>query len=113
MVHLSTQKRDIVDSSSQSWWYDFGVEKVFRFYSLGSFIMKFLTVLTICLLTTASQAEELRVLAWNVESDGNDPNVIVRQLHNLPGYDIVGLAEVKAGSIKKYVDACRPVATPS
>jgi endonuclease/exonuclease/phosphatase family metal-dependent hydrolase len=31
--------------------------------------------------------------------------VIVRQLHELSGYDIVGLTEVRASSIKKYVDA--------
>jgi hypothetical protein len=48
---------------------------------------------------------ELRILAWNVESGGNDPNVIVNQLHELSGYDIVGLTEVRASSIKKYVDA--------
>ena len=66
--------------------------------------MKYLAFLTIYLLTSTSQAE-LRILAWNVESDGNDPDVIVHQLHVLSGYDIVGLTEVKAGSIKKYVDA--------
>ena len=31
--------------------------------------------------------------------------MIVQQLHELPGYDIVGLTEVRASSIKKYVDA--------
>jgi hypothetical protein len=68
--------------------------------------MKSLAVLAICLLTSTSYAEQLRILAWNVESDGNDPDVIVRQLHDLSGYDIVGLTEVRASSIKKYVDAC-------
>ena len=67
--------------------------------------MRSLTVIAVCLLTTTSHAEELRILAWNVESDGNDPNVIVHQLHDLPGYDIVGLTEVRSGSIKKYLDA--------
>ncbi len=54
--------------------------------------MKSLAILSICLLTSTAQAE-LRILAWNVESDGNDPDVIVRQLHDLSGYDIVGLTE--------------------
>ena len=67
--------------------------------------MKSLVVLTACLLTSISQAEELCILAWNVESDGNNPNVIVSQLYELSGYDIVGLTEVRASSIKKYVDA--------
>jgi hypothetical protein len=67
--------------------------------------MKPLAVLSISLFTSFSYAEEVRILAWNVESDGNDPNVIVSQLHELSGYDIVGLTEVRASSIKKYVDA--------
>jgi hypothetical protein len=67
--------------------------------------MRSLAILSIYLLTSTVHAEELRILAWNVESDGNDPDVIVRQLHELPDYDIVGLTEVRAGSIKKYVDA--------
>ena len=67
--------------------------------------MRFPAILAVCLLTSACHAEKLAILAWNVESDGNDPNVIVRQLHDLSGYDIVGLMEVKASSIKKYVDA--------
>jgi hypothetical protein len=45
--------------------------------------MRSLIVLAICLLTSTVHAEELRILAWNVESDGNDPNVIVSQLHEL------------------------------
>jgi hypothetical protein len=67
--------------------------------------MKSLAFLVVCLLTSTTHAEQLRILAWNVESDGNDPNVIVSQLHELPGYDIAGLTEVRASSIKKYVDA--------
>jgi hypothetical protein len=67
--------------------------------------MRSLAVLAICLLTSTSHAEQLRILAWNVESDGNDPEVIVSQLHDLAGYDIVGLTEVRANNIKKYVDA--------
>jgi predicted extracellular nuclease len=67
--------------------------------------MRSLAVRAVCLLITTSHAEELRFLAWNVESDGNNPDVIVHQLHELSGYDIVGLTEVKSSSIKKYVDA--------
>jgi hypothetical protein len=67
--------------------------------------MKPLAVLAVCLFTSTIHAEELRILAWNVESGGNDPNVIVNQLHELSDYDIVGLTEVRASSIKKYVDA--------
>ena len=67
--------------------------------------MRPLVVLAVYLLTSTAQAEELRILAWNVESDGNNPNVIVHQLHELSGYDIVGLTEVRASSIKKHVDA--------
>jgi hypothetical protein len=63
--------------------------------------MRSLAILLIYLLTSTIHAEELRILAWNVESDGNDPNVIVNQLHELSGYDIVGLTEVRASSIKK------------
>jgi hypothetical protein len=62
-------------------------------------IMRTLAVLAVCLLTSTSHAEDLRILAWNVESDGNNFAVIVRQLHELAGYDIVGLTEIRASSI--------------
>ena len=67
--------------------------------------MRSLVILSTYLLTLTVHAEELRILAWNVESDGNNPDVIVHQLHELSGYDVVGLTEVRASSIKKYVDA--------
>ena len=70
-------------------------------------------VIALCLLTSSSLAEDLRILAWNVESDGNDPNVIVRQLHQLSGYDIVGLTEAKRAASKRTLTPCRPVATHS
>lgn len=50
--------------------------------------------------SVASQAQarrkEIRILAWNIESDGSDPNVILEQLRasDMPEYDILALSEV-------------------
>lgn len=56
-------------------------------------------------LTVTSQAEELRVLGWNVESGGNSPAKIAEQLKNLDSYDIVGLTEVQSKNFKRYANA--------
>lgn len=37
----------------------------------------------------------LRILAWNIESDGANPDVIADQLRQLPKYDIYGFSEVR------------------
>ena len=47
---------------------------------------------------------ELRLVAWNVESGGNDPAVIAKQLvDNLGRYDIYGLSEVDPGNTRLYL----------
>ncbi len=55
--------------------------------------------LTILLLAVQSAsplaAESLRLLAWNVESGGNNPETIASELRELSGYDIVGLSELR------------------
>lgn len=45
---------------------------------------------------------ELRVLSWNVESDGNNPAVIARQLVELGAYDICALQEVHSDNFNRY-----------
>lgn len=46
----------------------------------------------------------LRLVAWNVESGGNDPNVIAKQLvSDLARYDIYGLTEVDPGNTRLYL----------
>ena len=47
----------------------------------------------------------LSILAWNVESGGNDPNVIASQLSSLTGYQIYGLTEVHPSNSRRYVQA--------
>ncbi len=51
------------------------------------------------------ESEDLQVLSWNVESDGNDPDVIAKQLAEFSSYDIVALQEVRPDSCDKYVRA--------
>lgn len=50
-------------------------------------------------------ATSISVLAWNLESGGNDPNVIATQLSALSGYDIYCLSEVHANNFGKYTNA--------
>lgn len=50
-------------------------------------------------------AEELNVVGWNVESGGNDPDVIAQELADFDGVDVWGLSEVKRQNALKYVVA--------
>ena len=48
---------------------------------------------------------EVRLLAWNVESEGNDPAVISVQLAEFIGYDVICLSEVSQHSFERYSSA--------
>ena len=45
------------------------------------------------------------ILAWNVESGGNDPRTIAKQLKQLYGYDVYCLCEVRPDSLPLYASA--------
>lgn len=47
----------------------------------------------------------IAVLAWNIESGGNDPNVIARQLAAFNDYDLYCLSEVRARNFALYANA--------
>ena len=47
----------------------------------------------------------IRIVSWNVESDGNDPNVIAKQLSDLKAADIYCLQEVRKDSFAVYAEA--------
>ena len=54
---------------------------------------------------TEYQPAPIRVLAWNVESDGSDPQLIADQLRALSTYGIVCLSEVSPASAEIYATA--------
>ncbi|MGI9468310.1 MAG: endonuclease/exonuclease/phosphatase family protein [Rubripirellula sp.] len=47
----------------------------------------------------------VRLLAWNVESGGNDPAVISKQLAAFQGYDVICLSEVDERNFERYKSA--------
>lgn len=52
----------------------------------------------------SQQKAKLRLIAWNIESGGNDPAVIAEQLAtDLERYDIYGLTEVHASNTGRYL----------
>lgn len=53
----------------------------------------------------ATAQTKLRLLGWNVESGGNDPDVIADHLETLGDYHIVALTEVKRENFDRYRDA--------
>lgn len=55
----------------------------------------------------AETATNLRLVTWNVESDGNNPATIARQLTELDRYDVYALQEVKSESFGRYASALR------
>ncbi len=44
----------------------------------------------------------VRLLAWNVESGGNDPSTISKQLTDFQGYDVICLSEVAKQNLQRY-----------
>ena len=52
--------------------------------------------------TAAEAPGGLRLVCWNVESDGNDPQVIARQLVELGKYDLYALQEVHSHNHEVY-----------
>ena len=58
--------------------------------------------------TTNGRANEIWLVAWNVESGGNDPRVIDAQLASFKArYDIFGLTEVSPSNTRRYLDSIR------
>jgi endonuclease/exonuclease/phosphatase family metal-dependent hydrolase len=57
------------------------------------------------LLVSPAAAEPLRIVSWNVESDGNDPAVIAEQLVELGPASIIALQEVHSRNIGRYGNA--------
>ncbi len=58
-----------------------------------------------CLVAPLVAAPPLRILSWNVESEGADPDVIAEELQNLPAYHIYALSEVKRTDLRRFTDA--------
>lgn len=52
-----------------------------------------------------SPPNAVRLLAWNVESGGNDPAVISEQLAAFQGYDVICLSEVSQRNFERYASA--------
>ena len=57
------------------------------------------------MLAQAAHAEPLRMLVWNVESGGSDPDVIAAALTKFDGYHLFGLSEVSRSDFTRYRDA--------
>lgn len=57
--------------------------------------------------TVPATPRDLRLISWNIESDGNDPETIARQLVELGRYDIYLLQEVKPVNFQRYGEALR------
>ncbi len=54
---------------------------------------------------TAPSPSLVRLLAWNVESGGNDPDVIGAHLTAFQGYDVICLSEVNQHNFERYASA--------
>jgi hypothetical protein len=64
--------------------------------------------LSICaawLLFAVVEGGELRLIAWNVESGGADPETVSADITDLDGYDVWGLSEVHDDDAALYAEA--------
>ncbi|MEM9643709.1 MAG: hypothetical protein AAF989_01850 [Planctomycetota bacterium] len=55
--------------------------------------------------TPKSKSEPIRILAWNIESEGANPKVIAKELSAMPGYEIYGFSEVLPSDWKHIEEA--------
>jgi endonuclease/exonuclease/phosphatase family metal-dependent hydrolase len=69
-----------------------------------------LIVVSVCM---PASGQELDVLSWNLESDGNDPAVIASQLAALDHHHLYGLTEVRAENFERYRQAIDDAYPPS
>jgi hypothetical protein len=59
----------------------------------------------VLLAITVAAAGELRLIAWNVESGGADPETVSEDITDLDGYDVWGLSEVDQDDAEMYAEA--------
>lgn len=52
-----------------------------------------------------TSANQLRFVAWNIESGGSDPHVIAEQLKDFQDYQVIALNEVAVAGIEIYQNA--------
>lgn len=76
----------------------------------AAMVKRILAVIFISTVAASSNADQVSVLAWNVESDRhnrdtNDPNVIAEWLEDFDRYDIVALSEVADENGIMYIRA--------
>ena len=59
---------------------------------------------------SSAVAEEIRVIAWNVEDTGSNPNANKARLRQLAEQrsDLWGLSEVRSDNFDEYLDAVNP-----
>jgi endonuclease/exonuclease/phosphatase family metal-dependent hydrolase len=69
--------------------------------------MRLIFFSSLCLLAADCGADELRFLAWNIESGGNDPQVIATELRQIADYDVYALSEVDHNNLPAYAKALR------
>lgn len=53
----------------------------------------------------AAANSDLKILSWNIESDGNSPEVIAKHLKTFNGHSIVALQEVRPENESRYTTA--------
>jgi endonuclease/exonuclease/phosphatase family metal-dependent hydrolase len=54
---------------------------------------------------SGSLTKPVRMIAWNVESGGNDPAIIATQLSAFQGCDVICLSEVNDANFERYASA--------
>lgn len=82
----------------------FETARVMREGSRGMFAKLYLPVIVLCAAPLFAD-EPLRIVTWNLDSGGNDPQVIAQQLQALRGYHVYGLTEVDPANAMTYAQA--------
>ena len=78
-------------------------------YAISGIGLVAIAVLAFLMLTQQDVVKrQLNLVAWNVESGGNNPQVIAMQMQNFSGFDVVALNEVNSHNVEEYSDALGP-----
>ena len=75
-------------------------------YAMRKFVRCCFIATAFCLFSSlGNAAEDLKIIAWNVESGGSDPAVIAEQLKEMSGYQIYVLSEVDKKEFERFKNA--------
>ncbi len=78
-----------------------------KIFSRSYFILMFMGITLLFIVSDSIAQKRILVLSWNVESGDNESSTIEDQLKQFEGCDIIGLCEVNKNNAEKYANIAK------